>query len=54
MTKIWEVEYGSFTRLNVEAANAKEAMRKAMWKRHGEPYNRLQDITSVSLQAEAD
>ena len=53
-TKMWEVEFGGWTKLCVIANNVKEAIRKAISKQGGEPYSRVQDITKVSLVAEED
>jgi len=57
-TKIWEVKfvdyYGYSHYVEVVASNAKEAIRKAIWKRRGESFSRLQDITKVRLVAEDD
>ena len=53
MTRIYNVKFGSWTNLNVEAKNIGEAIRKAMKLRKGEYCNRIQDITEVNLIAEA-
>lgn len=56
-TRIWYVEFGDFTSVNVIATNAKDAINKAMAYRRkiGEIYlNRIQDITEVKFQVEAE
>jgi hypothetical protein len=56
--KIWRVEFGdNFTSVDVDAANFKEAARKAQIyrKKDGNTYlNRTQDIQQIRLIAETD
>ena len=56
-TKIWNVEFGDWTSVNIIAVNAKDAIHKAIAHRRkvGDQYmNRLQDITKVSFKVEAE
>lgn len=52
-TKIWNIEYGDWTRHKIVARNVKDAIKKSMAQRKGEYRARCQDITEVSLFAEA-
>lgn len=52
MKKIWEVEFGNYTKIDVVAINIKEAIKRARSQRRGEYWNRIQDITKVELLAE--
>lgn len=54
--KIWKVEFGGWTEIDVVARNAKDAIKRAIYKKRQEAdvYCRLQDITSVELIASED
>lgn len=54
--KIWRVTFGEWRRVNVVANNVNDAIEKAIsrGKKEGRLYSRIQDITSVDLDSEAD
>ena len=53
-TRIWNVKFGSWTSANTVAPNIKEAINNVRQSRKGEYFNRIQDITDVTLESEAD
>ena len=52
--KLWNIEFGTYDSIVVNASNAKEAMLKSISKLKGMPFCRLQDITEISLIAIED